>query len=234
MPYCVKCGVELDASAKACALCKTRVILPEDLPTEFNPTPYPEHAAAHLSKKEKRYTAQILSIILLALSAVCVIVNFFYGGKNPWAVYPIGAFILVYSLFVPALLFKWHPYVFLSADVLVLLAYLYAIEQVSRSVGWFGVIAVPTVLGLYMMIMVVVWIYELKHPAAFIMNALISVAVGMLSLIIDAVVHRYIVGQFYVSWSLISASCCIALALALWATYRNIKLRSEVQKRLHM
>jgi hypothetical protein len=37
MPYCVKCGVELDKSAKKCVLCNTKVMM--ELPDEIPPYP---------------------------------------------------------------------------------------------------------------------------------------------------------------------------------------------------
>lgn len=233
MSYCVKCGVELDASAKVCALCKTPVVMPRDLPEEDGHTPYPMQKA-HLSKKEKRYTAQILSIILFALSAVCILVNRFYGPDIPWSVYPVGAFIIFYSFFVPTLIFKWHPFVFLSVDMTVIMVYLYMIAWANDGSGWFYTIALPTTFGIYILTLTILWIYQVKRPAIFIMNALVSAAAGILSLIIDGMVHLYVDHIFRLSWSLITASCFIALAFALWATYRNIRLRSEVQKRLHL
>ena len=46
MSYCVNCGVELDDSAKKCALCGAPVLNPYlDEPEEALPPPYPDRLA---------------------------------------------------------------------------------------------------------------------------------------------------------------------------------------------
>ena len=42
MSYCVNCGVELDRSAKACPLCNTPVINPNELQRKEQKTPFPQ------------------------------------------------------------------------------------------------------------------------------------------------------------------------------------------------
>ena len=42
MSYCVNCGVELDRSAKACPLCNTPVINPNELLRKEQKTPFPQ------------------------------------------------------------------------------------------------------------------------------------------------------------------------------------------------
>ena len=41
MSYCVNCGVELEASLKACPLCHTPVINPKQIGQPVPPSPYP-------------------------------------------------------------------------------------------------------------------------------------------------------------------------------------------------
>ncbi len=42
MSYCVNCGVELDKSAKKCALCQAPVINPMDYDSSSASAPYPD------------------------------------------------------------------------------------------------------------------------------------------------------------------------------------------------
>ena len=42
MSYCVNCGVELDKTAKECALCNTPVMNPREVIAQNAKTPFPE------------------------------------------------------------------------------------------------------------------------------------------------------------------------------------------------
>ena len=64
MSYCVNCGVELDDSAKKCALCATPVINP-NIQTKPEETQPPFSSQEHIPQGiKKRFIAYIVSVII--------------------------------------------------------------------------------------------------------------------------------------------------------------------------
>ena len=69
MPYCVHCGVELDATATFCPLCHTPVLDPAQPPDTVSPKPFPAQRGevAPVAKQE----LALLVTAMLASVAVC-------------------------------------------------------------------------------------------------------------------------------------------------------------------
>ena len=76
MSYCVNCGVELDASAKKCALCNTPVYNPSQNPVKDATTPFSQTPVIPTSMKQK-FIALIVTYIFLIPNLVCVFINLF-------------------------------------------------------------------------------------------------------------------------------------------------------------
>lgn len=233
MAYCVKCGVELDESAHNCALCNTEVVYPREHKKKESSTPYPTHVAP-LTGMEKRYTAQIFSIIFSLLSIVCVLINRVYVREVPWSIYPVGALIFAYIVIVPPLIFKTKVWVYLVFDSVGLLLYLYMIERTTGGERWVFIIATPIVGCLLMIAIALIGLYKKLKLWRLHFFAACFGAIGLLALCVDGVIHYYVSNQIKWSWSLILLVCVVAIALTLVATQRNIKIRQELHKRLHL
>lgn len=233
MSYCVNCGVELDKTAKKCALCGVVVINPAQPQDTESSAPYPV-PAEQLSTLERRYTAQILSIALGLQAVVCIIVNLFYFNSNPWSAYPVGAFMLVFTMVALPLMMKKPFLLFIALDGIAILVYLFMIERLSHGSGWFVDIAVPTVVYLFMALTAIYLYIRRRNPGKLRITAAAAFALGLLTVCIDASVRMYIYRSPGCSWSLIVLPCFSALALALYATSRYKRIHSELRKRLHV
>ncbi len=118
MSYCVNCGVELDTSAKKCALCNTPVINPNILNTETEEKPFSEKLQIPRGIK-KRFIAFVITVTMLIPDIVMFFLNVFFIKDGFWSIYVIAASLLVWVLFVlPLLIEKKHPFVLWAFDTL--------------------------------------------------------------------------------------------------------------------
>lgn len=110
MSYCVNCGVELDASAKKCALCSTPVINPNNNTSQTNEEkPYSEELQIPKSVK-KRFIAFCVSVTMLIPNIVMFFLNVFFIRDGFWSLYVMSACALVWVIFVlPFFIKKKHP-----------------------------------------------------------------------------------------------------------------------------
>mgnify|MGYP000567988434 CR=1 FL=1 len=101
MSYCVNCGVELDDSAKKCALCGAPVLNPYlDEPEEALPPPYPDRLALP-EGTNRRYIAFLVSMVLLIPNLICGVANLLILDSGVWSAtsYPPAFCFGCFSLF---------------------------------------------------------------------------------------------------------------------------------------
>ena len=74
MSYCVNCGVELDASARACPLCGTPVVNPRAPVQPDALLPFPERRA-EVAPVDRRGAGLTVTVMLSAAAACCAVLN---------------------------------------------------------------------------------------------------------------------------------------------------------------
>ena len=101
MSYCVNCGVELDDSAKKCALCDTPVINPAKAENISEKTVSPFSGEVHIPKTVKaRFLAALISLIMLVPNMACFLVNLLILPGNFWSAHIISTSFLIWVIFV--------------------------------------------------------------------------------------------------------------------------------------
>lgn len=139
--YCINCGVELADHEKRCPLCKTLVCNP-DFVRPNAPTPYPRRPEGR-EEMNRSGVLFILSFIFLTLMFLSVASDLSINNGLIWSGYAIGALLLGYLIIVLPLWFKApNPLIFVSADFVGVMAYLYAINYFVGG-DWFFTFALP-------------------------------------------------------------------------------------------
>lgn len=121
MSYCVNCGVELDKSAKKCALCNTAVINPnvkEKEEKEITPFSQDAYIPDELSPRaKKRIAVAVISVIMFIPNVVCCMLNAFVFKGSFWSAGVAATTLFLWSAFVlPFCTKKPRPYVLWAAD----------------------------------------------------------------------------------------------------------------------
>lgn len=129
MSYCVNCGVELDESAKKCALCSTPVINPNIIVHPSEPKPFSDEL--HIPKGiKKRFIAIVLSVALIIPDIVMFFLNVFFLKDGYWSLYVIFTSCLVWILgVVPLFAKKLNPYMIWGLDSVAILFYAYVMHK---------------------------------------------------------------------------------------------------------
>ncbi|HZK39173.1 MAG TPA: DUF6320 domain-containing protein [Clostridia bacterium] len=232
MSYCVNCGVELDKSAKKCALCQTPIINPMEYEAS-KPVfaPYPDKVVLPAGVR-RRYVAFIISMVLLIPNIVCGIINLLIPSSGIWAVYVIATSALVWVLFVqPFLWKKIPPYTLISIDAVAVALYIYVFYAIGNEKGWFYQIAMPMLLVLEAMLLAMVyWLRRKKRDWPDIVIA-IFFGVGLYSVFADLLLHLFVEGRPIISFSLVVLACCVALIGFFIAVKRNQRFRAWLGRR---
>ncbi len=137
MSYCVNCGVELDPSLKSCPLCHTPVINPNELKKEETEHPYPTQKG-QVEVVKRKDLGILLSIVVLATSATCILLNLFVFPQSAWSVLIVGACVILWTLLVPFVIYSRLPiYVSILLDAMAVGIYLYMLTYLTSSRSWF-------------------------------------------------------------------------------------------------
>lgn len=232
MSYCVNCGVELDKSAKKCALCQAPVINPMDYETSLPLcAPYPDKVILPPGVR-RRYAAFIVSMVLLIPNIVCGIINLLIPSSGIWAVYVIATSALVWVLFVQPFFWKRvPPYTLIAIDAVTVALYLYVFYAAGNEKGWFYQVAMPLLLILEaMLLLTVYWMKKKKRDWPDIVVA-IFLELGLYSVCADFLLHLFMQGRLAISFSIVVLACCVALIGFFIAVKKNLRLRAWLSRR---
>lgn len=244
MPYCVNCGVELDASAKECPLCSTPVLNPADVlrakgaygergeKAEVCP-PFPKEKG-QVESVSRKDLGVLLSMVVLATAVTCGLLNAFVFRGALWSLAVIGACGILWVMMVPAVIYREMPIYFsLLLDGAAVALYLYMLTFQIGSSGWFWGLGLPVTAA-------VTGIGEIltacirKLPRSFLTVLLyLLTAIGLLCAGLELLIRRYLMQEMRLSWSAVVMMVCFVLDIALITMLSRRRLRDEVRRRLH-
>ncbi len=233
MPYCVKCGVELEQAAKRCPLCATSVLLPPELKQEQETAlpAYPERLVIP-QNTNRRFTSFILSVVLLIPNIVCVLTDFVFSPNSHWSIYVNAASVLIFLLLIlPGFMQKASAYLLLSIDAAAVCLFFYLISSEDGMPGWYIPLALPLIFGLFAMLFVwAFWLKRKKHAWPSIVVAVLM-CVSAYSVLLELVVTNYLLHHFSLGISLIVVASCAALSCFFIAVRQNKHLRAWLTKK---
>lgn len=234
MSYCVNCGVELDASAKACPLCNTPVVNPrelERLASEKKPFPQEKGQVEAVKRKD---LGILVTVVTLATAITCGILNVLVFQGTPWSLTVIGVCAILWVMLVPAVIYTKQPvYVSLLCDGAVTILYLYMLTYLTGSSEWFGGLGVP--ITLLVLVIAEVFTFCIRRlPRSFLTVSLyLFTAAGLLCMGIEMIVDYYATGKIALGWSAVVLTVCVILDITVITMLSRRRLRNEVRRRLH-
>ena len=230
MPYCVKCGVELDKSAKKCVLCNTEVMMKG----EESVSPYPKEKAA-IQPVNSRYAAALLSILFMIPNFACLVINLMYLEGVYWMYYVFGGTCIIWVIAVFPMLLKRKRYllyifmIFMSAVLYTLL-----ISLALDGLNWFITLALPVSAAIWIMLAILLLIWNKKKPGKLRFTCMCLFCIMVLSIIIDMCIDSLAGNVISPSWSYIVMASITPIIVALMLLSRNKKLQNELLKKLHI
>lgn len=147
MSYCVNCGVELDKSATKCVLCNTPIYNPNERIDSDIQTPFSQTPIEIRSSVKVKFTAIIISFILLIPNLVCMALNLFFQPDYLWFIHIMSTSLLIWVVFIfPFITARRKPYLMWAFDTVVTALYIFVFYATNTNdEGWYFSIAIPTV-----------------------------------------------------------------------------------------
>lgn len=232
MSYCVNCGVELEKSCPECPLCDTPVINPRELQKQPEKPAYPEIIKIPKSTR-KRFFVFVISMVLLIPNIVLAVLDIVFWGSGISA-YIFGATVLAWVWFLFPLLWKKPlPFILLQIDAVTLVAYLNLFRLANNKSGWFEGLAMPIVVAFWTVAaLFIIWHRKPKRKSYTAITA--TIAVNVLSYVIEICINMFISGKLQIGASLTVTACSIPLIIFFVALTKSRRLNAWVSRKFFM
>lgn len=233
MSYCVNCGVELDATAKACALCNTPVYNPNQLPKEGISTPYPKEEGQVETVKSKDM-AILLTVVFLATAVTCGLLNRFVFTGTRWSLAVIGICVVLWVIMLPGWM-KNRPSVYLCLvlDGAAVFGYLYLLGHMVKDTEWVFKIGCP-ISVLVTCVAEGVALAMKKLPRSFLTFSLyLIMGVAFLCTGLEMIIDYYLKRKIVLGWSAVVLTVCVIVGIAVITMLSRKRIRNAVRRRFH-
>lgn len=238
MPYCSRCGVEVDDDVRECPLCATEIQILD--PEKDNLKNYPDKAAPHSlspkrNKKEMRRMAAILVTFgLLIPASIAFAADIVINGTITWGTYTLSSLIYIWVLILLPLLYYKKPVLTLLAYYLSTLFFLYALDAFSGGVFWFEGLAFPIISITALLIVIIIFIGRNSRIKGINILSYAILSIGIECIGIELAISRFQTGTISLGWSIIVLSAALPAAGLLYYIYFKTKKPLKMKEYFHI
>ncbi len=237
MPYCPRCGVEVDPSVASCPLCATPI---PDLglgPGEPAwPSPYPDDPTkTFLTSKQRKFRAILATTGVFAVAALAVTVtDVTTTGALTWSRYPLASLGTSLVLLVSLLLWHRRPWSWATLWFLALSSYLAALDLgIDGKPHWFLPLGLPLVSATFGLIVAgVVLVRRNRHQGYNVFSQVFALVAAEL-LAIDGLVTGWLSGHWGWGWSQVAALVLVPLSLLFAVLHFALRRPPDLRRTFH-
>ncbi len=234
MPYCYKCGVEVNNGVKNCPLCDFDIPVFEDEKIVEPRYPSQENVFREIKKRRRDVFFTIYTLIILAMSLNLFLID----GKDDnltWSKYAV-IFLTGSVIYMVAFLryFKSLKINFLIIGINTILL-LYVVDFIDGNDEWFLRMGLPiTIISILCLYNIFAIFLKDKLLPYKIMETLLVVSIFLF--ILELIINVYLFDKYFVSWSLQTVVCFLPILAILIFTPRRYyeKFDKYIERKLHM
>ena len=229
MPYCTRCGVEVEPNKMNCPLCNTPIQpVDEELPDYSSKYPseqeIKEEKPQRTPKQTRKLVWEITSFILFIPIAITLSINLIVDHTVNWSLYPVSSIVLAWIIISVPLLFYKKVVIISIGESIPFLVYFLVIDLIDNGqLDWYLPLALPIIgaIGIVSTLIAISYI-KVKNRGLNII-AFLLFGVGIVCLLIDLIIQSYISSPG-VRWSLyVLVPTVLAGGFLLYLHYRVIK-----------
>ena len=241
MPYCVRCGVELDPEVRKCPLCASPVSLPDAARADESAPPRdagPEHETfpgspdhTHFTLGEQKKIAwEVISVAGIITALTLAAINLVLSRRLSWSLYPLSSlgFIWMAATGFLVLESKKAPRIILL--VLALPLFLLALDSIEGGLGWSLSFGMPLALWIEAVIAAVALAIARMRRKGLTVIAAVLLGAAALCVGVEFFIDLLLRLPVGLTWSLICLLSMVPIALFLIYLDRRITHTTNLRR----
>lgn len=236
MPYCSRCGVEVDDNVARCPLCGAPIQKfgrEEGFPWPSEEAPLPP--TRPLSSDERIALAKTITTLgFLIPASVVLTVDWFFSRDLDWSLYTLISLGAAWMWAIIPLMFARLPYLIIGLATFVAVALEWGIGLMSGRIAWILTMGMPIVILAGGLAALVTLMGRTAKEVGSNLAGWILIAAAIQSIGIDIFTRYGMSGSWTPGWSIIVASTLIPIAAMLLYIHYRPSRRSRLRRYFHV
>ena len=231
MPYCSRCGVEVDDTVESCPLC--RAPIQKFLEDGQTPCRYPAEASSvprgsRRDLMDKMRLARTVTTFGFFIPIFIVVsVDFFLNRSITWSSYVMASLLEMWLLSMLPLFLLRRPFVIIPTAYLSALIYMFVLDVLNGNLSWaipFGgpIMTLLAVLAAGVLMAVKFTRRKGINIAAILLSAMVVLCIGL-----DILINWWLTGRFSMGWSLLVAGTSLPVIALLFYLHAAVSRKKS-------
>ncbi len=236
MPYCSRCGVEVDGGIESCPLCDTPIQrLGDAEPAEKRFPDFESDDKPRMSARMRRKLVwEVISILGAIAIAVVVGSDLHAHATIGWSLYPTAAVALAWIVSTLLLYVRRWPWLVAAGILLASAGFLAAIDEAGGGLDWFLGLSLPLLFLLVVVSALLIFVITRVRFGGLNVVAFVSLGVALFCAGADAVIERYLTGRVGLSWSIVVLQALVPFAGIMLFLHYRLRNRFNLKRLFHL
>lgn len=235
--YCKNCGVELEDSVLHCPLCGERVAGSGaaggiEIPAPGQQPYTPGHGK--MSPPQKKFTWEIVSIILLSAVIATLSIDFIINKRITWSEYPAGVSLIVFSYVSLFAFWNRRTVTEMAGGFVVSSFFFIVLDALTGGIRWSVKLGIPLLFLRNLVVAVLITVIRLSKYKGVNLIAYAFLGAVVLCIGIESVLSFFQTGSLRLEWSVIVAACTLPVVMVLFFVHFRLKRGRSLERIFHI
>lgn len=236
MPYCSKCGVEVDDGVATCPLCSTPIQNLDALVHIPENSPYPQHIidpedAYNLSKAERRRIGvELLTLAVALASAALFLVDLLSHTSLSWSRYAVASVLFGWIMAVAPSVLYGRKKAALAIMAVSVIAYLLVLDGLDGQLDWSLTLGAPIALTSFMIAAATVEIMVTRRIKGINLLGIGALALATFLIALESILMVGLGTSIRPYWSLVAALALVPVAVFLFYLHGRVLRGADLRK----
>lgn len=236
MPYCSKCGVEVDDSVAACPLCSSPIQKFDTLIRKPENGPYPQHIidpedAYRLSKAERRRIGvELLTLAVALASAALLLVDLLSDASLGWSRYAVASVVFGWIVSVTPIVLYGRIKAALAIMAVAVIAFLLVLDAMDGQLEWSLTLGTPIAMATFMIAAATAEIMVTRRVKGINLLGIGALGLAVFLIALESILRIGLGTSIRPYWSIVAALALVPVAVFLFYLHGRVLRGADLRK----
>ncbi|QEH41653.1 DUF6320 domain-containing protein [Chitinophaga sp. XS-30] len=230
--YCKNCGVELEEDMLVCPLCG-KPVHDQDAESAVDDKPA-SYLKASLNRTQRRFTWEIISIILGSGIVAALIVNLIISKKITWSEYTTASGLVIFCYVSIFAFWTKNKLAGIASAFILASGGLLLLDVITGGVSWADRLAIPLLLGVNVIGLIYMKVVQSARYKGINLIAYAFMGAALLCISAEWIISFFMWGTWRLNWSVIVAACVVPVVVILLFIHFRLKKGQDLKRTFHV